>query len=67
MVLNCYHHHFKMLEQYHDASDSKNSSRKIPTSKDGIEDKHLRIILKTKREHSGYLYSQFQYLSELPE
>ena len=29
-----------------------------------MHDKQLRIILKTKREHLGYLPSQFQYLSE---
>ena len=36
-------------------------------SKDGIQDKQVRFILKTKRENLGYLPSQFKYLTELPE
>ena len=35
------------------------------TNNDTIHDKQL--ILKTKQEYFGYLPSQFQYLSELPE
>ena len=40
-------------------------TKSILRSKIVYIDKHIRIILKTKREHFGHLPSQFQYSSKL--